>query len=437
MKRSSMYTSILEILRGNRVGENVRLRGWVNAWRSSGGIQFIILRDGTGFIQCTLRKGTASEQAFKAVEEIPLESVVHVEGEVKRDERAPMGWEVDVKELHVLSKAEEPYPIARKYHGPEFLLDHRHLWIRSEKMHSILKIRASLLESAREWFKENGYVEAHMPTLVSAACEGGATLFEVKYFDQKAFLTQSWQLYAEAAIASLGKIYTLAPSFRAERSRTRRHLTEYWHLEAEAPWYTLEDIMRDEEELVAYICHRVGEERGSELSKLGRKPEDLLKVNPPFERLTYDDALKELWSEGVEATYGEDLTYEYEKRIALKRNKPFFIIYYPKKAKAFYHKQHPQKPDLTLSADLLAPEGYGEITGGGQRIDSKEELLERMREEGLNPQDYAWYVDLRRYGSIPHSGFGLGVERMLAWICKLSHIRDAVAFPRLINRVYP
>jgi len=437
LKKSENYTLLTDIFSRRLIGEEVKVRGWVNSWRSSGGIHFIILRDGTGFVQCTLRKGNVDDQAFEVAENVPLESVVEVGGELKEDKRAPRGIEIEVKDFKVIERAEEPYPIAKKYHGPEFLLDNRHLWIRNEKMHAILKVRAAVIDAAREWFKENGYTEVHMPTLVTAACEGGATLFELKYFDQKAYLTQSWQLYAEAVIASLGNIYTLAPSFRAEMSRTRRHLTEYWHLEAEAPWCTLDEILRVQEGLVTHICNGIAEQHEAELATLGRDPEDLLKVKSPFEKLTYDEVISTLQKEGVKAVHGEDLTYEQEKHVALKRDKPFFIMYYPKKAKAFYHKLHPEKPDLTLSADLLAPEGYGEITGGGQRVDDKEELLKRMSDEGLSQKDYAWYIDLRRFGSVPHSGFGLGVERIVAWLCKLNHIRDATAFPRLINRIYP
>jgi len=418
-------------------GKAVNVRGWVHNKRSSGGILFLLLRDGTGVVQCTLKKDKADPETFESIERLPLESTVEVTGVVKKDARAPRGYEISVDEIKVVNRAEEGFPIAKKYHGPEFLLDHRHLWLRSERMQNIMRVRAKMLDAARQWFKQHGFTEVHVPTLITAACEGGATLFEVKYFDMKAYLTQSWQLYAEAVIASLGKIYTVAPSFRAEKSRTRRHLTEYWHLEAEAPWCDLEGIMKIQEELLTHICHELCGKAAEELQKLGRNPNDLLRVELPFPRITYDKAVEILQGDGVEISWGDDLGWEQERQLALKFDKPFFVTHYPKGVKAFYHKPDPERPEVTLSADMLAPEGYGEITGGGQRIDSLEELLKRMKEENLDPEDYKWYVDLRRYGSVPHSGFGLGVERTAAWICKLKHIRDAIAFPRLINRVYP
>lgn len=397
----------------------------------------MLLRDGTGLIQCTVKRDSVGEAAFRELEEMPIESTVELTGEVRRDPRAPRGYEVTVKSLTALHRAEEKYPIAKKYHGPEFLLDYRHLWIRNEKMQTIMRVRAKVISEARRWLNDHGYLEVQVPTLVTAAVEGGATLFEVKYFDEKAYLSQSWQLYAEALIASLGKIYTLAPSFRAEKSRTRRHLTEYWHLELEEPWLDLEGLMKVEEELVTHICHTVAKDSSDDLKSLGRNPDDLLIVKPPFPRITYDDAAEIIRKSGLGFEWGTDLGYEQEKRLARKFKIPFFVTRYPKGVKAFYHMPDPKRPKVTLSVDLLAPEGYGEITGGGQRIHELEQLLQRIEEEGLNPKDYAWYVDLRRYGSVPHSGFGLGVERTVAWICKLKHIRDAIPFPRLINRIYP
>jgi len=431
------FTDVFRIFVGGLEGEAVHVRGWVHNKRSSGGIQFILLRDGTGLIQCTLRKGKLDSETFGAVERLPVESTVEIRGTVRRDPRAPRGYEISIDNVKILHVAEEDYPIARKYHGPEFLLDNRHLWIRNEKVQAILRVRAKILDAARGWFKENGYTEVQMPTLINAACEGGSTLFEVKYFDQKAYLTQSWQLYAEAVIASLGKIYTIAPSFRAEKSRTRRHLTEYWHLEAEAPWCDLEGIMKVQDELITHLCQTLGREASEELKELGRDPEDVLKVRAPFQRITYDEAVEMLQKAGVEIKWGDDLGWMQEKELTVKFDQPFFVTHYPRGVKAFYHKPDPKRPEVTLSADLLAPEGYGEITGGGQRIDDLKELLKRMEEENLNQKDYGWYVDLRRYGSVPHSGFGLGVERTVAWMCKLEHIRDATTFPRLINRVYP
>lgn len=431
------FVDVSSILSGMHTDEKVHIRGWLHNMRSSGGIHFLLIRDGTGIIQCTVKKGSVEDRIFIETKDLTQESSLEITGTVKEDKRAPGGYEIRVENLKIFHKAEEGYPIAKKYHGPEFLLDNRHLWIRSQKMQTILRIRAKFLESAREWFKTNGFTEFHSPTLITAACEGGATLFTVKYFDQEAYLTQSWQLYAEAAIASLGKIYTVAPSFRAEKSRTRRHLTEYWHLEAEAPWCDLNCIMKIQEDLLTYVFDVLCDEMHSDLESLGRPSEELRRMKPPFERIPYDRAVEILNEEGVSFKWGEDITWTHEKILTQRFDKPFFVTHFPKGIKAFYHKLDPENPEVTLSADLLAPEGYGEITGGGQRIADLKELLRRMKEENLNPEDYKWYIDLRRYGSVPHSGFGLGVERAVAWICKLEHIRDAVAFPRLINRVYP
>jgi len=431
--------NISEILLGKNANEEVTIRGWLHNKRSSGGIHFFIVRDGTGILQCTVKRDRVDEKAFEEAKKLTLESTLEITGIVKRDERAPGGYEIQATKLRVIRRAEEDFPIAKKYHGPSFLLDNRHLWIRSQKMQRILRVRARLLRAAREWLDQNGFTEFHAPTLITAACEGGATLFSVKYFDKDAYLTQSWQLYAEAAIASLGKIYTIAPSFRAERSKTRRHLTEFWHLEVEVPWCDLNGIMKIEEEMIAYILRRLCEDETAsrDLEALGRSPKDLLKAEPPFPKITYDEAVEKLNSDGIEFKWGDDLSWIQEKYLALKFDRPFFVTHYPRTAKAFYHKPDPNRPEVTLSADLLAPEGYGEITGGGQRIDDVNELLERLRENNLNPENYKWYIDLRRWGSVPHAGFGLGVERAIMWICKLIHIRDAIAFPRLINRVYP
>ena len=433
----SSFSDISEVIKEKRIGDNVEIRGWLAGLRSSGGIQFFRIRDGTGFIQCTLKKDVVGEYQFSEIERLPLESILALSGVVREDKRAPKGIEISIKQVRIMSRAEEGYPIAKKYHGPDFLLDNRHLWIREEKMQVLFRIRAAFLEAARRWFKENDYLEVQVPTLITAACEGGSTLFEVKYFDQKVYLTQSWQLYAEAMIASVGRIYTIAPSFRAEPSRTRRHLTEYWHLEVEALWADLKDIMKIQEGLLSYICHTLVEENSEELRYLGRDPQHLLMVKPPFPKLTYREVVNHLQKKDIGIKYGEDLAWEQESILAAKHETPFFVTGYPKSAKAFYHKIDPQNSDLTLSTDLLAPEGYGEITGGGQRVDSLKELLSRIKENGLRTEDYQWYVDLRRFGAAPHSGFGLGIERTLAWICKLKHIRDAIAFPRLINRVYP
>jgi asparaginyl-tRNA synthetase len=429
-------TTARRILDGETEAQRVLVRGWLQNKRSGGGIQFLLVRDGTGVVQCTVRKEQVPSALFEQLLSTKIESAIELNGLVGRDPRAPGGWEVRVESGQVLSPALEDFPIAKKFHGPDFLLDNRHLFVRGDKLRSVLRVRAALLSIARSWFESHGFTEVQVPTLTSAAVEGGSTLFEVKYFDEKAFLTQSWQLYAEALIASVGRIFTVAPSFRAEKSRTRRHLTEYWHLEAEAPWCDLNGVMEIEEQLLSHIAEKLAQTCRPEFELLGRKLEDLERIKPPFHRMSYDEALA-MMGESSGIKWGDDLGYEQEKILVEKFDKPFFITGYPKKAKAFYHKPDPDNPKVTLSVDMLAPEGWGEITGGGQRIEDYEQLLGRLKEEDLDPKSYSWYLDLRKFGSVPHSGFGLGVDRVVAWLCKLDHIRDATAFPRLINRVYP
>ena len=430
------FVAVRKILTGGTDSTRVKLRGWLHNRRSSGGILFLIIRDGTGFLQCTAKRDQLGAK-FSEIETLPLESTLEVEGETVRDPRAPRGYELRITDLQVLQRSHEDFPIAKKYHGPEFLLDNRHFWIRSKKMQTILRVRALLIEEARSWLRDHEYMEVQVPTLVSAAVEGGSTLFEVKYFDEKAYLTQSWQLYAEAMIASLGKIYTLAPSFRAEKSRTRRHLTEYWHLELEEPWLDLEGLIKVEEELLLHICHQVASRVSDELKELGRKPDELVALKPHFPTITYDRAVELIQKSDSSFEWGTDLGYNQEKILTKDFTTPFFVTHYPKGVKAFYHMPDPKRPEVTLSVDLLAPEGYGEITGGGQRIHDYDQLMQRINEEHLNPEHYSWYLDLRKYGTVPHSGFGMGIERALAWICKLKHIRDASAFPRLMNRIRP
>jgi asparaginyl-tRNA synthetase len=433
--------SIADVLGGKLDEGHVVLKGWLHHIRSSGGILFMQLRDGTGVIQCTLKKDKIDAKDFERLSATPIESTVEIEGQVQKDTRAPRGYEVQVEKVTVAFAAEEGFPIAaeksRRHHGPDFLLDHRHLWLRSQRMQTIMRVRARLIDEARRWLIDHGYLEVQVPILVTAAVEGGSTLFPVKYFDQKGYLTQSWQFYAEAMISAVGKIFTLAPSFRAEKSRTRRHLTEYWHLEVEEPWLDLEGLMRLEEELVTHICQQIRQKMPEELKVLGQDPEQLAKVQPPFPRITYDEAVDLIRKSRPSFKWGADLAYEEEKVLTEHFELPFFVSHYPQSVKAFYHMPDPKNPKVTLSTDLLAPEGYGEITGGGQRIHDLKQLLARIKEEGLKPEDYKWYIDLRRYGTVPHSGFGMGIERTLAWICKLEHIRDAIAFPRLINRIYP
>lgn len=427
---------VQDILSGLDDGKRVQVRGWLQSRRSSGGIIFLAVRDGSGVVQSTVRKGDVKESVFEELVSARIESTVELEGTVRADPRAPGGREIQILSGSIVYPALDEFPIAKKFHGPEFLLDQRHLFVRSEKMTAVLRIRAAVLSAARSWFDSHRYLEVQVPILTSAAVEGGSTLFEVKYFDQKAYLTQSWQLYAEALIAAVGKIYTIAPSFRAEKSRTRRHLTEYWHVEAEAPWCDLDGIMSVEEEMLSFVLDHLVKSCGSELGLFERKLEDLERVKPPFPRITYDDALR-MMGDKAGIKWGDDLGYEQEKLLTEHFDRPFFVTRYPTKAKAFYHKPDLSRPEVTLSVDMLAPEGYGEITGGGQRIEEYDELAGRMKEEGLDPASYRWYLDLRKYGSVPHSGFGMGLERLVSWVCRLEHIRDAIAFPRLINRIYP
>lgn len=443
MKMSTLDSSqtVQDIFAGKLDGMHVRLKGWLHHLRSSGGILFLQLRDGTGIIQCTLKKDKTDPIEFEQLKVTPIESTVEISGEVRKDLRAPRGYEIQVEKVSVSFAAEEGFPIgaekSRRHHGPDFLLDHRHLSLRTEKLQTIMRVRGRLIDEARRWLIDHGYLEVQVPLLVTAAVEGGSTLFPVKYFGKKAYLTQSWQLYAEAMISSVGKIFTLAPSFRAEKSRTRRHLTEYWHLEVEEPWLELDGLMHLEEELVTHMCQRIRETMSEELRILGRDPDQLSRVRPPFPRITYTEAVELIRKSRPGFKWGTDLAYEEEKVLTEHFEMPFFVSHFPKSVKAFYHMPDPKDPKVTLSTDLLAPEGYGEITGGGQRIHDLQLLLSRIKEEKLKPADYKWYIDLRRYGTVPHSGFGLGIERTLAWICKLEHIRDAIAFPRLINRIYP
>jgi len=430
------FTDISKILTG-KSKKTVHIHGWLHHKRSSGGVQFLLIRDGTGIIQTTLTKGAIDKKTFDKIDKLLIESAVEIKGKVKKDKRAPGGYELSIDDIKVLSESREEFPIAKKFHGPEFLMDYRHLWLRSKKMQAMLKIRSKTLEAAREWFLKRGYIEFQSPIMITAACEGGSTLFELKYFDRKAYLTQSWQLYAEAGIYSVGKIFTIAPSFRAERSRTRRHLTEYWHIETEEPWCDLKCLMKVMEGLVTHILHKLAKEMPEELKIYGRDPKELLKIKPPFKELTYDEAVEMLKKEGVKVVWGEDLTWQQQKVLSLRFKAPFFITHFPKAAKAFYHKPDPKKPEVTLSADLQAPEGYGELIGGGQRTHDLDAILKRIKEDGLRERDYQFYVDLRKYGSVPHAGFGLGLERLIMWICKLDHIRDAIPFPRTLTRIYP
>ncbi|MEN2974652.1 MAG: asparagine--tRNA ligase [Candidatus Caldarchaeales archaeon] len=416
-------------------GSELELIGWVRSKRRHGKLVFLDLRDSTGMIQVAVKRDTANLESFEKALEIGLESAVMVRGIIKRDPRAPGGVELHCNNLSVISPSLEDFPI-RKGVGLRYLLDNRHLHLRSMRVASIMKVRAMLMDIARRWLRENGFIEINCPTFITAAVEGGATLFKLDYFGKIAYLTQSVQFYQEAAIYGLEKVYSLQPSFRAELSRTRRHLTEFWHLEVEVAHAELNDIMKIIEELVHAMVYGLSKESGDVLRVLGReiKPEI---AEPPYPRLKYAEALQILQSKGVKIDWGDDFGADEERILSKEFEKPFFVTNYPREAKAFYHMPDPTNPSVCLNADLLAPGGYGEIVGGGQRIHDYNLLIERIKENGLNVEDYKWYIDLRRYGSVPHSGFGLGIERMLWWLLELPHIRSACLFPRTPTRIYP
>ena len=432
MWKFNAKTHYIAELKGLDEGEHVRLAGWVQRKSELGGIVFIRMRDATGSVQVVLREENLSEQELIDARGAGIEASIIVEGSLRRDPRAPGGLEVIASKFILVGNSKD-FPIKPGV-SEEFLLDNRHLQIRTTKMRNALMIRMEVMRATEEWFIKNGFVRVEAPTFVGAAVEGGATLFEVPYFGKKAYLTQSSQFYLEAAIFSFENVYTIQPSFRAEKSRTRRHLTEFWHAEAEMAWADLNGMMDVVESLVKYIVEKVVERASDKLEALGRKIEA---IEGRFPRITYDEALELAKRKGAEIEWGEDFGTEVERLISLEFDLPVFVTHYPKKAKAFYHKQDPKRPEVVLCADLLAPEGIGEIVGGGQRIESEDELISRIVEEGLDPEDYKWYLDLRRYGSVPHSGFGLGIERTIRWIAGLPHIRDAIPFPRTPVRLYP
>jgi asparaginyl-tRNA synthetase len=419
-----------------RVGETVQVAGWLVSERSSGKIRFYVVRDGTGVVQAVMRVQSVPEALWAATEHIHQEASLLVTGEVRADARAPGGVELDVRGLELVQNNPD-YPITPKEHGVDFLMDHRHLWIRSPRQAAILRLRAGIEWAAEEILREEGFVRVDAPILTPSACEGTTTLFETQYFDQKAYLSQSGQLYNEATAAALGRVYCFGPTFRAEKSKTRRHLMEFWMLEPEMAFADLEDVMALEERLVAGLVARVLDRHARDLELIGRDPRPLEKVVPPFPRLGYDEALDLLARAGLELPWGEDFGAPHETCIAAQFDRPVFVHRYPAKAKAFYMEPDPERPELSLSVDLLAPEGYGEIAGGGQRIADPDLLRRRLMEHDLPLDAYRWYLDLRRWGSTPHSGFGLGIERTLAWIAGLEHVRETIPFARLLYRLYP
>ena len=424
------FTSIEDILDGRCVGERVSVRGWVYRKRESKNTIFVVIRGATGVIQCTVKRGSP---AWADAEKLTIESSVTLSGTVKRDERASGGYEISADELRIVGLA-ETFPIT-KDQSKEFLRDVRHLWLRSRKLTAIMRVRSETLRFIDDFFRDRDFIEVSPPMFMSSAVEGGATLFGLKYFDRDLYLTQSAQLHLEAQIYSLEKAYCVAPSFRAEKSRTIRHLTEYWHVEAEQAFATMDDMMSLEEDLISYVCQKVAKKCKKELKALKVDPQKLAKIETPFARITYDEAIERLHKKGFKIKWGEDFGFNEEKALAAEFG-PLFVYAYPKEIKAFYCKTYRENPRLAMSVDLIVPR-IGELTTGGARVDDEKELIERIEEFGLRKEDYDWYIDLRRYGTVPHAGFGLGVERLLAWMLNLENVMETIPFPRTVRRFYP
>ncbi len=422
---------ISEILSGRSTDQKVAVRGWVYRKREGKELIFLVVRDSTGVIQCTVKKASP---CWNEAQKLTIESSLTLEGTAKEDKRAPGGFEIGVEAINIIGLA-ETFPIA-KDKSEEFIRDMRHLWLRSRKMNLMMKVRAEVLEAARDYFKSQGYTEVSPPMFISAAVEGGSTLFGLKYFDQDLYLTQSSQLYLEILIYSLENVYCIAPSFRAEKSRTIRHLTEYWHIEAEWPFADMNDLMKFEEGLMTNVCQTIADKCQKEFQEIGANIDKLKTVRTPFPKITYKEAIDRLKPKNPALTWGSDLGYEDEKVLAEEFGKPFFVYDYPTAIKAFYCKTYKDRPEVAMSVDMMVPR-IGEISTGGAREDNKETLIQRMKEQGLKPEDYEWYLDLRRYGSVPHVGFGMGLERLLVWMLDLDNIIDAIPFPRTTRRFYP
>ena len=426
-------------------GQAVTLRGWLYNLRASGKLLFPIFRDGTGTVQGIVPKAAVPAEVFERVRGLTHESSVIVTGRVRADARAPGGYELDVDNVEVLQRVseEEPFPITLKEHGVEFLMEHRHLWIRTPRQSAILRIRAEIIKAARDYLDDHGFVLTDPPILTPAACEGTSTLFPVEYFGDEAFLTQSGQLYIESTAMALGKVYSFGPTFRAEKSKTRRHLTEFWMVEPEMAFATLDDLMVLAEEFLSFLVERVLSRRALDLKVLGRDITKLESVRPPFPRISYDQAagmLDDAFSRGLiesKFVYGNDFGSPDETYLSSQFDRPVMVHRYPAAVKAFYMEPDPQNQSLALCVDVLAPEGYGEVIGGSQRVSSYELLKKRIEEHQLPLEAFSWYLDLRRYGSVPHAGFGMGIERVVAWICSLEHVRETIPFARTLNRIYP
>jgi asparaginyl-tRNA synthetase len=439
----SPVTTIAEV--GKHEGQAVTIRGWLYNLRESGKLLFPQFRDGSGIIQGVVPKNAVTPEVFDAVKTLTQESSVIVEGKVRADKRAHGGYELDVVNVQVVQRVPEssPYPITPKEHGTDFLMEHRHLWVRSQRQAAILRVRAEIIKAARDFFDERGFTLTDPPIITPAACEGTSTLFPVDYFDEQAFLTQSGQLYVEATAMALGKVYSFGPTFRAEKSKTRRHLTEFWMVEPEVAYAELDDVMELAEGLISFIVKRCLEKRRVDLQTIGRDISKLEKIEAPFPRISYDDAVKNLQEGHAKGAleskfeWGGDLGSPDETYLSAQFDKPVMVHRYPAKVKAFYMEPDPQRPELALCVDVLAPEGYGEIIGGSQRMASHELLLQRIHEHGLPEEAFKWYLDLRKFGSVPHGGFGMGIERAVAWICGLEHVRETIPFPRMLYRLYP
>jgi asparaginyl-tRNA synthetase len=436
-------TTISEI--GRHDGETVTIRGWLYNLRESGKLLFPIFRDGTGVIQGVVPKNAVAPEVFESLKGLTQESSVIVEGKVRGDKRAPGGYELDVTGVQVLQRVSEndPYPISLKEHGVDFLMDHRHLWVRTPRQAAILRVRAEIIKAARDFFDDRGFTLTDPPIITPAACEGTSTLFPVDYFEEQAYLSQSGQLYIEATAMALGKVYSFGPTFRAEKSKTRRHLTEFWMVEPEVAYATLDDLMALAENFITFLVKRCLERRRTDLQTIGRDIDKLEKIDVPFPRVTYDEAakmLQEAHAKGAlesQFEWGGDLGSPDETYLSSQFDRPVMVHRYPAKVKAFYMEPDPERPDLALCVDVLAPEGYGEIIGGSQRMASYDLLVQRIREHGLPEEAFKWYLDLRKYGSVPHAGFGMGIERAVAWICGLEHVRETIPFPRMLHRLYP
>lgn len=418
------------------VGQEVTIRGWLRHRRSSGKIQFLVVRDGSGDMQAVMNKATVGEDQFTEAAKLTQESSLILTGTLRQDARAQGGHELDVLRLEIVQVA-EPFPIQPKDHGVGFLMEHRHLWLRSHRQHAVLRVRHEIIRACRNFFDDRSFTLVDAPIFTPNACEGTTTLFQTDYFDEKAYLTQSGQLYSEATAAALGKVYCFGPTFRAEKSKTRRHLMEFWMVEPEVAFAELPDMMELAEEFLSFIVARVLENRRNELAVLERDTGKLERITPPFPRVTYEEAVALLQSKGNPIQFGDDFGGDEETLLSQQFDRPVIIHRYPRAIKAFYMQNDPRRPDLALCMDVLAPEGYGEIIGGGQRIHEYEKLIQRVREHKLPEEAFRWYLDLRRYGTVPHAGFGMGIERAVAWICGLEHVRETIPFPRMLYRLYP